>query len=82
MENQMLLMKLILILDQNIHSETNIYCNCPLYPCKKRTMKSRVITYVDEAPQIVIFHLARFKFYDDTGIYLKNTDPLQRNLEG
>ncbi len=70
------------LLDQNIHSETNIYWNCPLYPCKKRTMKSRVITYVDEAPQIVIFHLARFKFYEDTGIYLINTDPLQINLEG
>jgi hypothetical protein len=45
-------------------------------------MKSRVITYVDEAPQIVIFHLARFKFDEDTGIYLKNTDPLHINLEG
>ena len=70
------------LLDHNIHSETNIYWNCPLSPCKKRTMKSRVITYVDEAPQIVIFHLARFKFDEDTGIYLKNTDPLRINLEG
>jgi ubiquitin C-terminal hydrolase len=70
------------LLDKYIHSETNIYWNCPLSTCKKRTMKSRVITYVDEAPQIVIFYLARFKLDEDTGNYLKNTDPLHINLEG
>ncbi len=30
----------------------------------------------------MIFHLARFKSDKDTGIYLKNTDPLHINLEG
>ena len=38
------------LLDQYIHSETNNYWNCPLSTCKIRTMKSRMITYVDEAP--------------------------------
>jgi hypothetical protein len=37
------------LLDQYIHSEIINYWNCPLSTCKKRTMKSRVITYVDEA---------------------------------
>ncbi len=57
------------LLDQYIHSETINYWNCPLSTCKKRTMKPRVITYIDEAPQIVI-------------LIVKNTDPLHINLEG
>jgi ubiquitin C-terminal hydrolase len=41
-----------------------------------------VITYVDEETQIVIFHFVRFKLDEETGIFMKNTDPLHVNLDG